>query len=458
MYLCKKYSHVTYYYDWNYKYILNFVNKTLTLFLVFLPLFCFSQKAEKYILVPKIDSFNINYSFQSSKLNLSYQNNKKTFNQIHELLLFVGAKEIDSICIYSNLFPEFENNKKNQKLSKSRTLAIKDFFNKKYPHIPVSKFKIRSGIKNSDYLKDFIFLDDSIPNRKNVAEKIIYNKSKRERKDDLGSDDKKKDICTNHILSNSISTNTIIYYRKRDYNVEYIHKLNYKNDSDFLLNNKIPIDSNQFILENKINSNIEQEYQNLSDTTDLYASTAQELQKPKASILQLALKTNLIYYLALAPNIELELQYKAFSLNFDYLFPWYVNTPKRFCYQLLLGGIEGRYWIRTTKQKSDNNPLIGFFVGAYLQRGIFDFQNSDKGAQGDIEYLYGLSLGYSKSISKYFNLEFGLGFGYFKSRNVNYYLSENFLIRENSSTYRYIGLTKAKISLVWKLRGRREAK
>lgn len=182
------------------------------------------------------------------------------------------------------------------------------------------------------------------------------------------------------------------------------------------------------------------------------------MQKPKASILQLALKTNLLYYLALAPNIELELQYRAFSLNFDYLFTWYVNTPKRFCYQLLLGGIEGRYWIRTAKQKSDNNPLIGFFVGAYLQRGIFDFQNSDKGAQGDIEYLYGLSLGYSKSISKYFNLEFGLGFGYFKSRNVNYYSSENFLIRENSSTYRYIGLTKAKISLVWKLSGRREAK
>ena len=88
------------------------MSKTLYLILLFLPLFCFSQKAEKYVLVPKIDSFNINFSCKSSKLNLSYQNNKKTFNQIHELLLFVGAKEIDSICIYSNLFPEFEDNKK----------------------------------------------------------------------------------------------------------------------------------------------------------------------------------------------------------------------------------------------------------------------------------------------------------------------------------------------------------
>ena len=434
------------------------MNKTLTLILLFLPFICFSQKADKYVLVHKIDSFNISFSSQSSKLNLSNKNNEKTFNQIHELLLFVGAKEIDSICIYSNLFLEFENNKKNINLSIRRALAIKDFFNNKYPHIPVSKFKIRSGIKNSDYLKDFIFFNDSIPKIGKSIEKFVCNKSKRERKDDLGSDDKKKNICTNHILSNSISANTIIYYRKRDYNVEYIHKLNHKNDSNFSLNNQIQIDSNQVNSENKINSNIEEEYQKQFDKTNNYAFIPQELQKPKASLLQFALKTNLLYYLALAPNIELELQYKAFSLNFDYLFPWHVNTPKRFCYQLLLGGIEGRYWIRTTKQKTDNNPLIGFFVGAYLQRGIFDFQNSDKGAQGDIEYLYGLSLGYSKSISKYFNLEFGLGFGYFKSRNVNYYSSENFLIRENSSTYRYIGLTKAKISLVWKLSGRREAK
>lgn len=88
------------------------MNKTLTLILLFLPFICFSQKADKYVLVHKIDSFNISFSSQSSKLNLSNKNNEKTFNQIHELLLFVGAKEIDSICIYSNLFLEFENNKK----------------------------------------------------------------------------------------------------------------------------------------------------------------------------------------------------------------------------------------------------------------------------------------------------------------------------------------------------------
>ena len=179
------------------------------IFFLLLPTISFSQIGRHFKLVSQKDSFNINYSFQSSKLNISYQNNKKTFNQIHELLLFVGAKEIDSICIYSNLFPEFEDNKKNQKLSKSRALAIKYFFNNKYPHIPVSKFKIRSGIKNSDYLKDFIFFNDSIPKIGKSIEKFVCNKSKRERKDDLGSDDKKKDICTNHILSNSISANTI---------------------------------------------------------------------------------------------------------------------------------------------------------------------------------------------------------------------------------------------------------
>lgn len=434
------------------------MNKTLTLILLFLPFICFSQKADKYVLVHKIDSFNISFSSQSSKLNLSNKNNEKTFNQIHELLLFVGAKEIDSICIYSNLFLEFENNKKNINLSIRRALAIKDFFNNKYPHIPVSKFKIQSGIKDIDYLKGLLFLDDSIPNNENVIDKFVNNKSRRERKDDSGYDDRNKDICVNLIFPNSISTNTIIYYRKRDYNVEYIHKLNHKNDSNFSLNNQIQIDSNQVNSENKINSNIEEEYQKQFDKTNNYAFIPQELQKPKASLLQFALKTNLLYYLTLAPNIELEMQYNAFSLNIDYLFPWYVNTPKRFCYQLLVGGVEGRYWIKTKVNDYGNISLIGFYIGAYLQRGIFDFQNGEKGAQGDIDYLYGLSLGYSKSISKYFNLEFGLGFGYFSSKNINYYQSENILIRENNSTFRYFGPTKAKISLLWKINGRRDGK
>lgn len=291
-----------------------------------------------------------------------------------------------------------------------------------------------------------IFQEDSNVKKGNISKSLKIYKSKRERRDELGSDDKSKDISKNPILKNTISYNTIIYYNKRDYNVEYIHKLKYKDDSNFSLNDKIQIDSDKFNNENKINLKVEEGLQKQFDTTNLYSPIPQELQKPKASLLQLALKTNLLYYLALAPNIELEMQYKSFSLNFDYLFPWYVNTPKRFCYQLLLGGVEGRYWFN---KKSENKPLTGFFMGLNFGMGLFDFQNGEEGTQGDINFLCGISGGYSKSISKNFNLEFSLSLGYLKSNNINYYAYDELLIKKNDSEFSYFGPTKAKVSLVW---------
>lgn len=53
----------------------------------------------------------------------------------------------------------------------------------------------------------------------------------------------------------------------------------------------------------------------------------------------LAVKNNLLYDLALAPNIEVEIPIgKRWSLNTEYKCPWWLNSKHDFCYQLLSGG------------------------------------------------------------------------------------------------------------------------
>lgn len=68
----------------------------------------------------------------------------------------------------------------------------------------------------------------------------------------------------------------------------------------------------------------------------------------------LALKNNLLYDLALAPNIEVELPLgKRWSLNVEYKCPWWSDSGCNFCYQLLSGGTEARYWLGTAIRAED---------------------------------------------------------------------------------------------------------
>ena len=68
----------------------------------------------------------------------------------------------------------------------------------------------------------------------------------------------------------------------------------------------------------------------------------------------LALKNNLLYDLALAPNIEVELPLgKRWSLNVEYKCPWWSDSGCNFCYQLLSGGTEARYWWETAIRAED---------------------------------------------------------------------------------------------------------
>lgn len=160
-----------------------------------------------------------------------------------------------------------------------------------------------------------------------------------------------------------------------------------------------------------------------------------------------ALKNNILYDLALAPNIEVELSIgKRWSLNTEYKCPWWLNSKHDFCYQLLSGGMEGRCWLGN-RQKRDR--LTGHFIGLYAEGGIYDFQLRGDGYQGKYYGAAGVTYGYARQLARHFSLEFSLGIGYLTTEYKKYTPYEGDIIWTNSGRYNFIGPTKAKVSLVW---------
>lgn len=182
-----------------------------------------------------------------------------------------------------------------------------------------------------------------------------------------------------------------------------------------------------------------------------YADAIEAQQTERKTVL--AVKNNLLYDLALAPNLEIELPIgKRWSLNTEYKCPWWVNSSRDFCYQLLSGGAEARYWLG---KRCDDNRLIGHFVGLYAEGGIYDFQFGGDGYQGKYYGTSGLTYGYVKPITRHLALEFSFGVGYLTTEYRKYTPYKEDLIWTNSGRYNFIGPTKAKVSLVWLITTRR---
>lgn len=170
-----------------------------------------------------------------------------------------------------------------------------------------------------------------------------------------------------------------------------------------------------------------------------------------------ALKTNLLFDLAMAPNIELELplgRHNRWSLNAEWLFPWWLIDHDKYCLQILSGGLEGRYWLgnRTTR-----GALAGHFLGLYAGGGKYDLQWKTDGYQGEFYIASGISYGYSAPIARRLNLEFSIGIGLLRTNYEHYHAIDDYqtLLWQNDGNYTWFGPTKIKISLVWLLGGRK---
>lgn len=168
----------------------------------------------------------------------------------------------------------------------------------------------------------------------------------------------------------------------------------------------------------------------------------------------LALKTNLLFDAALMPNIEVEVPLgKRWSLNGELMFPWWLFEGDKYCLQILMGGLEGRYWLGSRSNRENREVLTGHFLGLYAGGGKYDLQWDRDGYQGEFFIAAGISYGYAHKIARNLRLEYNIGIGLLRTDYEHYHTLDNYqtLLWQNNGRYTWLGPTKLKVSLVWLL-------
>lgn len=169
--------------------------------------------------------------------------------------------------------------------------------------------------------------------------------------------------------------------------------------------------------------------------------------KPHTTNRRVALKTNLLYLAALTINIEGEYCFNPkLSLNLEGQYAWWQNSQKHKCYRIASISPELRYWFH---RKSMNQ---GHFAGVYVAAGTYEFMRKEqRGIQGKYFVSSGLSYGYMFPLSRRLNLELSIGFGYLTTEFRQYHYDDGCYVYDMTKRSNYIGVTKAKVSLVFPL-------
>lgn len=158
---------------------------------------------------------------------------------------------------------------------------------------------------------------------------------------------------------------------------------------------------------------------------------------------RLLVKTNMLYYAALMPNIEIEyLCNDRWSVALEADVAWYNRESTHQAYRIAIGSPEVRYW-----------PIVrerwhGMYVGAFAGGAYFDLENGGTGYQGPCAFT-GLSLGYMWRIGRHLSLEASLGAGYMRIHAKTYEPIDGHYVYMKTKNIDYLGPLKLKLSLVW---------
>jgi hypothetical protein len=165
-----------------------------------------------------------------------------------------------------------------------------------------------------------------------------------------------------------------------------------------------------------------------------------------------ALKSNLLYDLALLPDLHVEFALgKRYSLEFGGGWAWWTsNKSHDYAERIQILGLEGRYWLGDREGKT---PLSGHYLGLYGMAGTYEVRwNAKTGYLSDMSYSAGVSYGYSMNLTHSLNLELGLSVGYVGGKYETYHIydsMQNIFYRDATFSRHYFGPTGARVSLVW---------
>lgn len=381
---------------------------------------------------------------EDTTVDFSYKNNNQYINVLDSLL---GNKEniryITAVNVITFVSPDGDS-VYNTVLSARRNNSVREFLQQRYPAVDMKKIQLFSGGEDWSEFRKVVEEDSDFPEREEVMMLMDYHRN------DIG---KRKQLLRklNKGMAYQYMLRNVLPQLRRSVItiVREIPEIDRKSFEPVSSASGLFVSEQEEALPNHRPDKPVGE----SKKKQVYEVTISEAGGPAKNETILAVKNNLLYDLALAPNIEVEIPMgRRWSLNTEYKCPWWLNSKHNLYYQLLSGGVEGRCWLGDRRK---HKRLTGHFVGLYAEGGIYDFQLQSDGYQGKYYGAAGVTYGYARQLARHFSIEFSLGIGYLTTEYKKYTPYEGDIIWANSGRYNFIGPTKAKVSLVWLITKRR---
>ncbi len=175
-----------------------------------------------------------------------------------------------------------------------------------------------------------------------------------------------------------------------------------------------------------------------------------------------ALKTNLLMWGVIAPNIQAEFSLgktNRWSIEGEFFSPWWIWSHNAHAEQFLNLGVELRYWLGNRQR---HHRLDGWHIGPALAVGYYDFEwKRSEGYQGEYLNFY-CNIGYQHRWGrrKQWAVDGGIGFGYIPTQYRHYLGSSKFpvgheekrdyhLMWQNTQWKHLIGATHANVTLAY---------
>lgn len=168
----------------------------------------------------------------------------------------------------------------------------------------------------------------------------------------------------------------------------------------------------------------------------------------------IGLRTNILYDVALVPNIGVEWGVRdQWTMVANGMYVWWKNDPRHRYWRIASADLELRRWLGS---RFNNYLRKGLHAGAYVAAYRYDLEFGGEGQMGDFNWGFGATLGYAVPLARKLSLDFNLGVGYIGGPYKKYVPIDDCYVWQSDRWRWYFGPTKAEITLVWhiELQGR----
>lgn len=381
------------------------------------------------------DSIKVFFALNKATFNPTLDNNAASMEEfIDGLVAAENSGNLDHIAVYGYASPEgpFLNN---DRLSIQRCKAVAEYISR-HAGIPLDEIQTHHGSVAWDGLRALVIGNTRTPARDAVLR--ILN----EYLPDACTDKDKSDRCREDLIA--IDGGRAYKWMLENlfpglrYSLAvYTYHIPESADSQPI------IEQVHLILDAR---EIEPQMTPIEDIEVVIPSYI-DYTRPMRPLHRLAIKTNLLYYAALLPNMEVEWKYADnWSALINGNIAWYAKeVANRKVYRLAFGDAELRYWIKPKSR------WTGWYVGAMGGGGLydFDFGGNSNGYKGEV-YMVGATGGYEWAVGKNLLFEAGIGVGYMSTKYKEYTHLDGHFPYVRTKRLDYFGPLSLKFSIGWR--------